>query len=286
MPALQFFRSIGQGCLSYAFFDMKLLNKYIPPALALVCLMWFVATLSASEQHATLYDGTIGDGTQTPDQQSLAYLTIPIPPTSATQQAANGITTLDTTGDRFDHAGYFGLPSAMPTLDRTVGYTLSFTLRIIEETHADSDSNEDSKDDRAGFSVILISDDLEGIELGFWKREIWAQHDGTPLFTHNEGVTFPTTETVRYDVAVQDTTYTLMADSTAILTGSLRNYSAFPGIPGAPPGVPNPYTTPNILFLGDNTTAASARFALSWVAIAIAEPHSNVQAVYLPLVQR
>lgn len=262
------------------------LNKYIPFALALALLLCCLAPLVATAQQTILYDGAIGDGTQTPDQQGLAYLTIPIPPESATQQAANGITTLDTTGDRFDHAGYFGLPDSMPTLDRTTGYTLSFTLRIIEETHADSDSNEDSKDDRAGFSVILISDDLEGIELGFWKYEIWAQHDGMPLFTHNEGVTFPTTDTVRYDLAVQEATYTLMADSTAILTGSLRNYSAFPGIPGVPPGVLNPYTTPNLLFLGDNTTAASARFALSWVAIAIAEPRSTVQVVYLPLVQR
>ncbi len=44
-------------------------------------------------------------------------------------------------------------------MDRTTGYTLSFDLQVGSESHVSND--------RAGFSVIALSSDLQGIELGF-----------------------------------------------------------------------------------------------------------------------
>jgi len=42
--------------------------------------------------------------------------------------------------------------------------------------------------------------------------------------------------------------------------GKLRDYTAFEG-------PVNPYRTPNVIFLGDNTTSAQARIKLAYVAV-------------------
>ena len=44
---------------------------------------------------------------------------------------------------------------------------LDTALKLLSETH--------STNDRAGLSLIVLSSDLRGIELGFWTNEIWAQ---------------------------------------------------------------------------------------------------------------
>jgi hypothetical protein len=54
--------------------------------------------------------------------------------------------------------------------------------------------------------------------------------------------------------------YTLTANMESILTGPLRDYGSFSGFP-------DPYETPNFLFLGDDTTSAQARIRLSFVSI-------------------
>jgi hypothetical protein len=47
------------------------------------------------------------------------------------------------------------------------------------------------------------------------------------------------------------TNYVLRANGTTILTGPIRDYTAFAGFPDV-------YETPNFLFLGDDTSSASA----------------------------
>jgi hypothetical protein len=178
---------------------------------------------------------------------------------SATQTLTTGGTILDSTPVITDFAGYFGKSSVMPILDRTSGYTVSFAVQVITEIHAGSDKNNDGIDDRAGFSVIVLSNDLEGVELGFWTDQIWAQAD-SPLFTHAEGVTLTTTSLITYNLAVLSDTYTLSANGSMVLTGSLRNYEAFTG-------TLDPYETPNLLFLGDDTTSAKAKIKLTYVSI-------------------
>ncbi|BAZ40806.1 putative Ig [Calothrix sp. NIES-4101] len=98
------------------------------------------------------------------------------------------------------------LNNSFPTLDPTTGYIISFTAQLESETsRIGADKNLDGKDDRAGFSVIVIGNDKKGIELGFWSDQIWAQNDGAAepdptksntlsntLFTQGEKVDFNT----------------------------------------------------------------------------------------------
>ncbi|MBD1927824.1 DUF4347 domain-containing protein [Trichocoleus sp. FACHB-90] len=216
------------------------------------------------------YDGSLNT---TPNAQGFTY----IPFGSATQSASGGATTLDTTTTPNTYAGYFA--NSVPTLNRTTGYTVNFTAQVLSENHTTSgtaDKNGDGIADRAGFSIIVLSSDKKGIELGFWDNEIWAQEDGTTqanpgtnpsasnnqlLFTHAEGATFNTTTgLIPYQLTVLGDTYTLSTGGTTILSGKLRDYTAFTG-------TPNPYNTGNLIFLGDDTTSASAKVKLSNVSV-------------------
>lgn len=218
--------------------------------------------LSSNKPSIILYDATLGG---TPDTQGkLVYRTSP--DTAATQFFADGSTTLDSTAIQIDAAGYFGNPKIIPALDRAAGFRLSFTVQLIEERHADSDKDGDGVGDRAGFSVIALSSDLHGIELGFWPEQIWAQEDGAAeppsgtLFTHAEHAYFDTTRLIGYALAIQGDRYDLAADGQSILSGRLRDYTAFEG-------PVNPYRTPNFIFLGDDSGSAQAKIRLAYVAL-------------------
>ena len=165
-----------------------------------------------------------------------------------------------------------------------IGYTVSFTVQVELEDHAGSDKNNDGIEDRAGFSLIVLSSDKRGIELGFWKDRIWAQEGGTgsTLFTQAEGAAFDTQSArIPYALAVQGDTYTLSSNGTPILSGNLRDYTAFSGFP-------DPYETPNLIFLGDDTSSASANIQLAYVEvgpIGSTEPSLD-RKVYVPLLLR
>jgi hypothetical protein len=184
-----------------------------------------------------------------------------------------------------DYVVYIARSQFMPILDRTRSYTVNFTVQILSESHLGSDRNNDGQDDRAGFSVTLLSSDAEGIELGFWQNQIWAQADGAgepvPLLTHAEGVTFTTTALTSYQLAVRANRFALFAGGRPIFSGSLRNYSAFT----PPPGLPNPYTSTNFLSLGDNSSSARARIKL--IAVSMTTPPNPIAEpalTYLPLI--
>jgi Ca2+-binding RTX toxin-like protein len=228
-----------------------------------------------------LYDGSLGG---TPDSQNkgLKFFGPGITPTPG-----SGVTKLDTfTGSnnafQAGFSNYISSTNNTPSLilDRTTGYTISFNAKVTDEARGTTaNKNNDGKDDRAGFSVIAISSDGKyGIELGFWKDRIWAQDDGTTqvnkalepdtapasnfrtLFTQAEGVGFTTTTLVNYDLTVKGDTYTLFAGGNAILSGKLRDYSAFSGSVDV-------YENPNFIFLGDNTPSARANIDLNRVAV-------------------
>jgi hypothetical protein len=127
-------------------------------------------------------------------------------------------------------------------------------------------SQSSNSNNRSGFSVIVVSNRLTnetqpyGIEFGFWQNSIWAQNVG---FTRGESVAFDTTKTVNdYRLSVKDQRYQLFVNnsSTPILQGTLRQYQFTP-----PPGYANPYTTPNTIFLGDNSSSAGAEVTLTKV---------------------
>ncbi|MBD2502393.1 DUF4347 domain-containing protein [Anabaena azotica] len=161
-----------------------------------------------------------------------------------------------------------------PILDRKHGYTLRFNTQLISENHTSSgivDSNGDGKADNAGMSVIVIGNDRQGIELSFWTNRIWAKDDNAQqasnLLTQAEGVNFTTTNQVSYDLVILDGNYNLYANNNLILSGRLRDYSAFQ--PPTPEGktLADPYEKPNFIFIGDYSGTAESKFKLSNVTL-------------------
>lgn len=226
---------------------------------AIGLIVLFVCTWG---QGQTLYDGTAGTSPET--QGWLSYYSLP---GLGIKTVAGGKTTYDSTASNSEQGGFsthtiLGTPvsGALPSLSRASGFTVTLDLKLLSETHASND--------RAGLSLIVLSSDLQGIELGFWGNEIWAQSG--PSFTHAEGSAYdPTAATTRYDLTIQGSTYALLGNGAPILSGSLRDYSGF-GFP---------YTTPNWIFVGDDTGSARGAFELSRMAI-VPEPALLAPAIF------
>lgn len=225
-------------------------------------------TAAPSSAPVVLYDGAQGTGL--PETQGLLLLSRAAAGTTlaATQVFSDGVTTLRTSTQTSDMAGYFPKPGLVGGLDRAAGFTVRFTVHVAEEEHGASDKNGDGVGDRAGFSVIALAADRRGIELGFWRDQVWAQADGpaepppntNTLFTHAEGAPFDTgAELATYDLRIRGDAYTLFTQAgEAILSGPLRDYSVFGW----------PYNVPDFVFLGDDTSTASATIRLAFVSVA------------------
>lgn len=262
---------------------MKRISTLLAMALTLAAHLAHPATQRVSAQSspfapsALLYDAALGG---TPDSQGLLFATFPFSGASATQSYDGSATLLDTTPLLAEFAGYSGRTEQVPALDRATGYSLFVTMQLLEEQHSSSDRNGDGISDRAGFSLTLLGADVRGIELGFWENEVWAQADdsGDPedILTHAESAAFDPTAALRsYELRVKDDGYTLLADGAPLLRGPLRDYSSF----GGPFG--QVYRTPNLIFLGDNSSNGSSRVRLVEVRVATAG-----HALALPLVER
>jgi len=232
----------------------------------------------SSSATTVLYDGALG--TQ-PEAQGFVFLDLPSG--AAARTWADGATLLDTLAFTNTYAGYTARSGLVPGLDRQAGYGVQFTTQLLSESHAGSDRNSDGVDDRAGFSVTVLSTDTVGIELGFWTDRVWAQEGGSPpnLFTQAERVNFDTTSgLITYTLAISGTAYTLWANGAPLLSGPLRDYTAFTG-------PLDPYETPNLIFLGDNSASARASVRLAAVSVTTGPPLPVLdRRVYLPLVQR
>jgi VCBS repeat-containing protein len=242
-----------------------------------------------------LYDGSTGfisatpglSGLGIPGVRQLAYAQLPLIP------QANGIgtPTLNTNlgAGNTGYAGYtnyeplsvlstFTLlnPASFPTLDRSTGFTLSFNVAVTAET---------SNPNRAGFSIIAISSDGAGLELGFKEQgandRIFAQ---SANFIESEFITPNINAATTYVLTILGNTYTL-SNGTQTLTGSLRNYNFNPAAT-SPPLPFNPYISPNFLFLGDDTDQGNATFrlgAISVNAFPVAKPDNYTTNEDVPL---
>ena len=275
-----------------------------------------------------LYDGSTNrlptsngaDGLSNTSAPWLTYRDSALMAGAAIQTATPGQTTFTTNGPVY--AGYAnytfspkpGVPVTFthtltnpnfPILDRNAGYVLSFNAKVLSESHSTSantnDRNGDGKADRSGFSVIALSQDKRGIELGFWTDRIWAQDDGTSqatlslepdgtaagntrtLFTQAEFTTRNTTVDTQYNLAVKGDNYQLFANGTLVLSGRLRDYSAFVPTPqiinGFPVNPPNPYNIANLIFLGDNTPTAQASVQLNALAVTTSPATLPIQTI-------
>lgn len=235
---------------------------------------------TAAQGGMILYDATAGT---LPAAQGWLYGTNPIFGSEATQTVGGGILTLDTTADRSEQAGYFsalppipGQHPGLPVMDPSIGYTVRFGLQVESEGHNQRDDNSDGIDDRAGYSVIVVSENLEAIEIAFWEDEVWAYDDDSvnaiDLFTHAEGAAYDTTEALTtFAITVQGDMYTVRANGAPLFGGMMRDYSAFAG-------TPDPYEIPSFLFFGDDTSSADSRTRVSFIEIIIPEPGATALA--------
>lgn len=204
-----------------------------------------------------LYDGGLGT---TPSAQGwLFYTSI----NGGTTSTADGLTNYNSSASNATQGGFsthvpiINTPvnPLLPSFDLSGQVSVRFDARVISESHASND--------RAGLSLIVIGSDLRGIELGFWETEIWAQSG--PAFTRAESALVDTTAGIAlYNVLLDGpaNTYTLSRNGNPILSGSLRNYSSF----GAP------YSLPNYVFVGDNTTSAGGAFEFGYLGVTVPEP--------------
>jgi len=212
----------------------KLRLHYLGAVFSTLLSVWLSLAAAPLAKAQTLYDASLGT---LPQSQGWLFGALG----TYTDVVTNNSVLLDTSATTSTEAGW--TEGSPPDLNRANGFTLLFTAQLNAETHTSTN--------RAGFSIIVLSDDTNGIELGFWTNTVFAQSD-SPLFTQAENASFTTTGSfVNYALTMLSTNYILRANGTPILSGRVRNYTAFNGFP-------NPYRTPNFIFFGDDTTSASA----------------------------
>lgn len=221
-----------------------------------------LALVPVAASASVLYDGSSG---VLPDHASWGWS---YGATGGSTSVGGGFATLDTTANDLFSAGW-GRTTPF-ALDAATGFTVRFDVRVDLESHssAEADKNGDGLADRAGFSILVLGSDAQGVELAFWQNEVWAQQD-SPLFLHSqtdERAFLDTTSLTRYDLTMAGNAFQLKANGVAVMNGTRKDYSAFTGFP-------DPYETPNFLFFGDNTTSASGRTSIAWVEAApVPEP--------------
>jgi Bacterial pre-peptidase C-terminal domain len=176
----------------------------------------------------------------------------------------NDITNLTT--NKTGMAGY-RIYSPVIALDRNAGFSIRFQIKLNSESHG-GDINGDNIADHAGFNLTAVTQDMAGIEIGFWNNEIWAKDitsaSGSPLMTHStvERAMRDTTALTNYELSVLGDTYQLFADGSAILKGKLKDYSALGGV----------YSFPDYLFFGDNSGYAMANTDIQSIYVTTVAP--------------
>jgi hypothetical protein len=246
----------------------------------------------------TLYNGNAGG---TPASQGWFVLgnvnpATGVPVATETYDAVNAVTKLDSTASSSIYAGYSNynaLPNAtpsgfspttlvnsqFPTLDRAAGFTVSFTMQLASQANTNPA--------RAGFSVLVLDKDRLGVEIGFHTADLFALQLTPnanpalpPQFTVAESnadaaIAGLTQALTAYDLRIQGNTYALRSGNTTLLTGALKDYTTAQGF-----GT-DVYRTPNFLFLGDDTTSASADLRLRSVTLAVSAPEPTSAAFAL-----
>jgi hypothetical protein len=263
--------------ITYMDKQIMVINKIVAFSIGLTML------LTANRSMAgviTLYDGTSG---VTPDNYSPQWLNFGTANANifssnvGTQTVYTGYTQLDSNAANSIYAGYsnynvanpptsptsvitpttFVNPS-FPTLDRNLGYNLTFTVRINSQTNDGTNG-----DYRAGFSIIALSSDKKGIEIGFRNDDIFSQNNSAfnSIGEQKTGVSNQLLNETTYNLNVLGENYTLTSGGTTLLSGFLRDYTTASGFGS------DVYRTSNFLFLGDNTTSARANVDIRSIGI-------------------
>ncbi|MEH1997378.1 MAG: PEP-CTERM sorting domain-containing protein [Nostoc sp.] len=224
----------------------------------------------------TLYDGASG---VTPNQYNP-----PSPwlnfgsPNGGTQSVSSGLTNLDSSSSNNIYAGYSNynvanppvsssvitpttlVNSSFPSLDRNADYNLNFTVRINSQVNDGTNGSF-----RAGFSVIALSSDKKGIEIGFRNNDIFTQVNSSfnsiSTAEQKTGVSSLLSSLTAYNLNISGNNYTLTNGATTLLSGLLRDYTTASGFGS------DVYRTSNFLFFGDDTTSARANIDLQSITL-------------------
>lgn len=218
---------------------------------------WAICSGVPVANAATLYDPALGT---LPGAQGWTVLATGA---AASQAVSGGRYRLDTTGN-----GVVSWGNAVSTpLDTAAGFDLRLTLQVGVESHDSAN--------RAGYSVVIVgSDPTKALEVSFWSDQVWvADHVASDpdRFVHGAGAAFDT-KTSPHDwlLSVRNQQFTLAADGSVLLSGSLRDYTAA-GLP---------YSVPNFLFLGDDSSRGSSITQLGLVSVsAVPEPATAALAL-------
>lgn len=179
---------------------------------------------------------------------------------ASSETIVTGGVQVDTNANLAEYSGYSNynpitstfVNSPLPyTLDQSLGYSIFFNVTL--------DSTTSNDPNRSAFSITAIGVGNLGIELGFESNSIFAQNAN---FTSGESQSFTTNSNPNYELRVSGSNYQLFANSSQILTGSLRTYNFNPLTSDPPLGTFNPYEIPNFIFLGDNTGQEDGEFTL------------------------
>ncbi len=180
-------------------------------------------------------------------------------------------------------SGYFTHDTVVPissfpkapyalSLDRNDGdgYTVEVTMQTVSETHG-GDPN------RAGFSLIALSSDSFGIELGFHTNKIFSQGLG---FVEDDSIAIDTTSAMtKYSLSVLGNRFYLQVNDVLVWDGPLVNYTTDAAVIAAENDWTqgrHVYWMTDFVFVGDNTTSAGGEFNMGNVdvldAAAVPEP--------------
>jgi len=197
-------------------------------------------------------------------------------PTSVSETSVAGGVQLNTAANSAEYSGYSNYnplsstyfnPAIFQssTLNQATGYTITFTVSLSNVFDGSSPAAP-----RAAFSVIAVSSDKKGIEIGFRPTAIFSQSAsfGTESETSLSLISIDTSISKDYTLTVFNDTYSLSLSSsgTSIINGALKNY-VFNPASSDPPLPFNPYTTSSFLFFGDDTGKASGTFTLGNVTL-------------------
>lgn len=172
---------------------------------------------------------------------------------------------LNTLADENTQHGYARFSPV--ALDTATGFQLTFNLRV--------DGASSSSVNRGGFSLVLVGNDpTRALELVFLPNEVFAYaYDGNDPDRFVRGASASITPLVpnSYVLTVENDAFNLNVSGQNLLSGPLVDYTA-QGLP---------YTSPNFVFFGDDTSRAAANAYLGPLVLATAVPEPRPALLWL-----
>lgn len=163
---------------------------------------------------------------------------------------------LNTLADQNTQHGYFKISPV--ALDTAVGFQMTFNLRV--------DGSTSSSTNRGGYSLVLVGNDpSKSLELAFNANEVFAYDyvAGDPdRFVRGPSAGLMVGVPNAYVLTVANDAYVLNVNGQNLLSGGLVDYTA-QGLP---------YTTPNFVFFGDDTSRAASSAYLGPLVLASTVP--------------